>query len=275
MLPYIDDFASPSRRTPADRLSTAWTASNSSSGRRRVRPVKIRRGWSAGARWALLLAATALLIAGCGDSDDDGGNTSPPPVSGNPPPPNSNMPPSGTTLTINGSPTGSVLVGSNYSFTPSTSAYNGATLTYSISNRPAWAQFNVSTGRLSGTPGAGHVGTYSDIVISVSDGSRTASIPSFSISVVATATGSATLSWLPPTQREDGTHLPVNELGGYRIYWGTSPNQLNQSVTLNGPGITTYVIEPLTPNTWYFAITALDASGIESTRSNVATKSIL
>ncbi len=229
----------------------------------------------------LLIIAAVLLLAGCGDSDDDAGSSNPPPASSNPPPTSSNPPPPNNPappaapLTINGAPAGNVLVGNSYSFTPSVSGSNGATLTYAITNRPGWTQFNPSTGRLSGTPGDGDVGTYSNIVISVSDGSTTASMSSFSIAVVATAVGSATLSWTPPTQREDGTHLPVNELGGYRIYWGTSPNQLNQSVTLNGPSLTTYVVEPLTPNTWYFAITALDTSGLESTRSDIATKSIL
>ena len=48
---------------------------------------------------------------------------------------------------------------------------DGKALTFSITNAPAWASFDTATGRLSGTPGAEHVGATSGIVISVSDGS--------------------------------------------------------------------------------------------------------
>ncbi len=44
---------------------------------------------------------------------------------------------------------------------------DGDTLTFSITNKPAWATFNASTGRLQGTPAAANVGTAANIVISV------------------------------------------------------------------------------------------------------------
>lgn len=87
---------------------------------------------------------------------------------------------------ISGTPSTSVEAGSAYSFTPTASDPEGATLTYTISNRPSWASFIMSTGRLSGTPTAEHVGTSSNIVISVSDGELSASLPPFSIAVVDT-----------------------------------------------------------------------------------------
>jgi len=34
------------------------------------------------------------------------------------------------------------------------------------------------------------------------------------------------------------------------------------------------VVEQLSPATWYFAVSALNAQGVESTRSNVASKTI-
>jgi len=42
----------------------------------------------------------------------------------------------------------------------------------------------------------------------------------------------------------------------------------------NNPGITTYVVENLSPNTYIFASTSINASGVESDFSNVATKTI-
>jgi len=87
--------------------------------------------------------------------------------------------------TISGNPATSVVAGQNYSFTPTTTDPSGKTLTFSISNKPSWANFSTSTGQLSGTPAAGNVGTYSNIVISVSDGTQSASLAGFSISVTA------------------------------------------------------------------------------------------
>jgi hypothetical protein len=40
------------------------------------------------------------------------------------------------------------------------------------------------------------------------------------------------------------------------------------------PGITTYVVESLTPNTYYFTVTALNSTGAESVFSNTASKTI-
>jgi Fibronectin type III domain len=75
------------------------------------------------------------------------------------------------------------------------------------------------------------------------------------------------LSWTPPTTNDDGTPL---KLTGYRIYWGLSDGNYPHSVTLDNPGLTRYVVEDLTPATWYFVATALSAEG-ESPPSNVVT----
>ncbi len=92
--------------------------------------------------------------------------------------------------TISGSSVTSVIAGNAYSFTPSTTDPRGAKLTFSIKNAPSWASFNNATGELSGTPTAADVGTYSNITISVSDGTTSASLPSFPIAVTDNASGS-------------------------------------------------------------------------------------
>ncbi|MCV2886374.1 FG-GAP-like repeat-containing protein [Aestuariibacter sp. AA17] len=86
------------------------------------------------------------------------------------------------TPVISGTPTTSIGEGSNYSFTPTVLDDEG-TLTFTITNQPAWASFNTSTGQLSGTPTSANIGSYSNIGISVSDGTQTVSLPAFSISV--------------------------------------------------------------------------------------------
>ena len=72
-----------------------------------------------------------------------------------------------------------------YAFQPSASDADDDPLTFSISNKPAWASFNTGSGRLSGTPADSHVGTTSGIVISVSDGTDSVSLPAFSLEVTA------------------------------------------------------------------------------------------
>ena len=85
--------------------------------------------------------------------------------------------------------------------------------------------------------------------------------------------GTATLSWLPPTQTADGA--PLTTLAGYKIYYGTSFDELPNVITINSPGISTYMIEGLPEgNTYYFAITAIDTAGMESEFSDIASKDI-
>jgi hypothetical protein len=173
---------------------------------------------------------------------------------------------------ISGTPATTVLQGTAYEFQPTASDPDGNALTYSITNPPVWATFDTATGRLQGTPGAGHVGIYSNIVIKVSDGSASASLPAFSITVVAVAGGSARLTWTPPTTNTNGTAL--TNLAGYRVRWGPAVGNYPNVVTLNNAGLTAYVVENLVPGTYYFVVTALSSTGVESQFSNVASKTI-
>ncbi|WP_311567953.1 tandem-95 repeat protein [Photobacterium arenosum] len=85
---------------------------------------------------------------------------------------------------ISGQPQDQVSEDTQYSFTPQASDMDADTLTFSIENKPVWASFNTQTGELSGIPDNSHVGSSSGIVISVSDGSESASLAAFSISVI-------------------------------------------------------------------------------------------
>jgi hypothetical protein len=181
--------------------------------------------------------------------------------------------------TISGSPSTAVAAGSAYSFTPTAADADGNTLAYSITNKPAWATFNIATGALTGTPNTTQIGGSAGITISVSDGTASATLAAFSIQVNAvaavpppTANGAATLSWTAPTQNTDGTAL--TNLAGYRIYYGTNANSLTQVVDITTVGVMTYQITSLSSGTWYFAIKAYNTSGSESYLSNTASKTI-
>lgn len=175
-------------------------------------------------------------------------------------------------LKISGSPMANVNVGSTYSFVPAAQDANGNPLTFSIENKPAWATFDAGTGTLSGAPTASDVSTYSNIVITVSNGASNVALPAFSIAVTQVSPGNVQLSWTPPTQNTDDSAL--SNIAGYRIYYGTDPNQLDQLIIVD-KAATSYVVENLAAATWYFAVSAYTTEAFESDTSNVVTKTVV
>ncbi len=86
--------------------------------------------------------------------------------------------------TIVGAPQTTVLQGQPYSFTPIAGDVDADPLTFSIVNKPAWANFSSASGALTGTPGPEHMGTTTGITITVSDNKdASASLPPFTITV--------------------------------------------------------------------------------------------
>ena len=206
------------------------------------------------------LATCALLaLAGCG-----GGGESEPPSA---PATGANSAP-----TIQGTPGTTVVAGQAYSFQPTAVDADGDQLTFTVSNLPAWASFNQSTGRISGTPAAADVATYSGIRVTVSDGRASASTAAFAITVAAVGTGSVTLSWTPPTQNEDGSTL--TDLAGYEVRYGRDAANLDQAVQLTNASLNRYVVDNLTAGTWFFAVRAINSSGTSSELSASASKTI-
>ena len=174
--------------------------------------------------------------------------------------------------TISGTPSTSATVGQAYSFQPTASDPDGNVLAFGIANKPAWANFDIVTGRLSGTPAATDVGATSNIVISVSDAKLSATLPAFTITVAPPVTGSADLSWTAPTQNEDGSAL--TNLAGYKIRYGTSPGALDKLVDIVGAGITSAKIEGLAAGTWYFSMSSYTNMGVESAPTGTVSKTI-
>jgi hypothetical protein len=186
--------------------------------------------------------------------------------------PNPQDPSSNHAPRISGSPSTSLRVDERYDFTPDASDPDGDELTFYVRHRPAWAAFDAQTGRLWGTPRAEDVGRFEGITIHVSDGAAIAALDPFSISVDQVATGSVSVSWSPPTTNEDGT--AIAGLAGYRIYYGRAPDDLEHTVQIENPGTTRWVVENLSPATWYFSMTSVNDFGLESTRSPVRSTTI-
>lgn len=214
----------------------------------------------------MLIALSAAALSGCGGGGDEAST----PASGTAQPPAPT--PTNHAPTISGTPTAAVNASTPYTFTPSAADADGDALAFSIQNKPAWATFNTTTGRLSGTPAAADVGTYSNISITVSDGQANAALSAFAVAVTTVSNGRATLSWTAPTANTDGSTL--SNLAGYRIRYGTSASALTSTIAIDNASVTTFVVENLSPATWYFAVTAVNSQGAESTNSNVANKQI-
>ena len=74
-----------------------------------------------------------------------------------------------------------------------------------------------------------------------------------------TPTVSAALSWTAPTENADGS--PVNDLAGYRIYYGTNAADLTSKVDVSGAQSTTYVLKGLINARYFFAVVAFNSLG--------------
>ncbi len=67
----------------------------------------------------------------------------------------------------------------------------------------------------------------------------------------------------------------MTDLGGFKIYYGGELTQLTNTITLTNPGLLTYVMAELpSGTTYYFAVTAVTRTGVESAQSDVVSTTI-
>ena len=112
-------------------------------------------------------------------------------------------------------------------------------------------------------------GSY-DVIISNSAGSVTSETAQLSVSI----DRNASLSWETPVHRQDGTPLTTDDITGYRIYHSTEDGNLETHYDLDAQ-TTTLALSDLSSGNHFFAITAIDQTGLESELSNVVSKQIL
>ena len=176
---------------------------------------------------------------------------------------------------LSGTPPEAVTAGDLYLFAPGIEGSGESLAIFAIDGLPHWAGFDELSGELYGTPDDADIGFYDAITISAADGVVETSLPPFSIEVVApgASQGAVTLSWMPPTENEDGSYLV--DLAGYWIYWGNNPGTYTEWMRIDNPGLTTIVIEDLVPGTWEFAMTSFNARGIESRLSSAVTRTVV
>lgn len=88
-----------------------------------------------------------------------------------------------TPPTLSGTPPTTILVGTPLSFTPQADDADGDTLVFDVTNRPSWAAFDTTTGRLSGTPAVTDIGIATGITIGASDGIARVELTPFDLTV--------------------------------------------------------------------------------------------
>lgn len=210
------------------------------------------------------LLACCIVLAGCRD-DELAPNLVAAPA---PPSAAANSAP-----VIKGSPVTSVKATETYVFQPTATDPDGDKVTFTIQNKPAWATFDATSGKLAGTPSSSYTGKFAGVRIAATDGKSTTAMGAFDITVVATdPTGVARLAWLPPTENVDGT--PLTNLAGYVIRYGNRLDQLSQEIRISNPGVTSSVVENLAPATWYFTVSAFTSTGVESAPSAAGSKTV-
>ena len=75
------------------------------------------------------------------------------------------------------------------------------------------------------------------------------------------------LSWVAPSEREDGTGLSPSEIAGFHIYYGAQPGDYSTMVEINDHTATQAVLAGLSSGTYFVVVTVVDVDGRESSYS--------
>ena len=95
------------------------------------------------------------------------------------------------------------------------------------------------------------------------------------VSFVNAYTGTAKLSWTPPTTFTDGSVLiPVTDLKGFNIYTGTQPGVYEAPIFVTGGTTTTYTMT-IGTGTTYFALSVVGINDLESVKSAEVSKTVI
>lgn len=128
-----------------------------------------------------------------------------------------------------------------------------------------------STGSTATSSAPSSVSTSSTSSSSSSLSSSSGTTSSASSSSATTVSGPVGLSWVPPSQRQDGTVLDLTELGGYELRYRLSSNSDFTYISINDAWTTQYNFAWLEGN-YVFQVAAFDKNGVYSDFVNVAGK---
>lgn len=82
------------------------------------------------------------------------------------------------------------------------------------------------------------------------------------------ASGSSpALSWVAPSEREDGTALSLSEIASFRIYYGTESGSYSDTISIDDPSATQTVFVGVPSGSYFAVMTSIDIYGRESSFS--------
>jgi hypothetical protein len=84
--------------------------------------------------------------------------------------------------------------------------------------------------------------------------------------------GTALVSWIAPAENTDNSTL--TDLASFKIYFGIFPGEYDNSISVNNAGLSSILVENLGSADWFFVVTAINSSGIESAYSKEVFKTI-
>jgi len=76
------------------------------------------------------------------------------------------------------------------------------------------------------------------------------------------------LVWTAPSEREDGTPLPLSEISGYRIYYGAEEGDHTGVIDVSDSSSFGANLSFLAPGIYYVVVTTVDTNELESRTSN-------
>jgi len=126
-----------------------------------------------------------------------------------------------------------------------------------------------STGNPAVNSGAGSGAESGSVAVTPTPPADTGTAPPPAATPSSTA---VSLSWAAPTENSDGT--PLTDLKGYKIHYGTESQNYSGSISVENPTVTTFLVDTLPAGTYYFAVTAYNAAGAESSLSDEVQRSL-
>lgn len=85
---------------------------------------------------------------------------------------------------------------------------------------------------------------------------------------------STQISWTIPSTRVLGDFLPMSDIKGYRVSFGTAPGNYTNSIIVSDAQQTSADFTVASGETYYFVVRAIDTAGLEGPESNIVVRSV-